>query len=34
LATVKEVFAKLSLNSEFAIAEVKRFERQRTEQGK
>jgi DNA-binding MarR family transcriptional regulator len=34
LATVKEVFAKLSLNSEFAIAEVKRFERQRAEQGK
>jgi DNA-binding MarR family transcriptional regulator len=33
LATVKEVFAKLSLNSEFAIAEVKRFERQSAEQG-
>ena len=31
LSTIKEVFTKLSLNSEFAIAEVKRFERQRVE---
>lgn len=28
LATVREVFAKLSLNSEFAIAEIKRTERE------
>jgi len=31
LSTIKEVFTKLSLNSEFAIAEVKRSERQRAE---
>lgn len=31
MATTIEVFGKLSLNSEFAIAEVKRFERQRAE---
>lgn len=33
LSTIMEVFTKLSLNSEFAIAEVKRFERQRGERG-
>lgn len=32
LATIKEVFVKLSLNSEFALAEVKRSERQRAEE--
>jgi MarR family transcriptional regulator, organic hydroperoxide resistance regulator len=33
LSTIMEVFTKLSLNSEFAIAEVRRFERQRGERG-
>ena len=33
LSTIMEAFTKLSLNSEFAIAEVKRYERQRAQHG-